>query len=79
MAGPFLLLKADTLFETVSMAHRLLTVSPHFSTSFATNSPNGDRFSFLFPIKNVKIDVIIFMCRYTYSDIAIYTIAYFAA
>ena len=61
-----------------AMAHRSFTVRPHRLTSAATNLPSGDRFSVRFPIKNVNLEVLIFVCPYTYSDIAISTIPYFA-
>ena len=62
-----------------AMAHRSFTVSPHLLTSAATNLPSGDRFSVRFPIKNVKLEVFIFVCPYTYRDIAISAVTYFAA
>lgn len=62
-----------------AMAHRSFTVRPHRLTSAATNLPSGDRFSVRLPIKNVKLEVSIFVCPYTYRDIAISAMAYFVA
>lgn len=62
-----------------AMAHRSFTVRPHRLTSAATNLPSGDRFSVRFPIKNVNFEMFIFVCPYTYRDIAISAMTYFVA
>ena len=62
-----------------AMAHRSFTVRPHRLTSAATNLPSGDKFSVRFPIKNVNLGVSIFVCPYTYRDIAISAMTYFVA
>ena len=57
---------------------KVSTVNPHLATSVTTRLPNVERFSNRFPIKNVKLGVFIFSYSYTYRNIAISAMAYFA-
>ena len=57
---------------------KISTVNPHFTTSVATKSPSGERFSNRLLIKNVNLGAFIFSYSYTYRNIVISAMAYFA-